>query len=144
MTTKTLSDLVDATGLAVLEHLEAEAEIPVLRALQCQGDVIAVPLDLPGFKNAAAVHPHAVWIDVPPEGLDALRGQHPHIIVADLGTCRWTTQVNDPSGLSLGILEASAPVHLLHPEHGGTGLAAGTWLLRRQREQAEEQRLVAD
>ncbi|MGW0803278.1 hypothetical protein [Nonomuraea sp. NPDC002799] len=37
-----------------------------------------------------------------------------------------------------------ATAYLAHPEHAYTGIAPGTYELRRQREQADKARLVAD
>ena len=48
---RTLAEVTGATGFAVLEYLEAEAEVPVLDGLQAQGDLIIKPLD--GRPNGA-------------------------------------------------------------------------------------------
>lgn len=37
-----------------------------------------------------------------------------------------------------------AIAYVLHPEHGAMGHAPGTYLVRRQTEQADDERLVAD
>jgi len=98
----------------------------------------------------APIAPHARWHPVPAAGLELLRGTadgHPHTLVADQGTCSWTPDVRDGQRLALGVLRAAAPAYLIHPEHGGTGVAPGTYLIRRQRERshvAEQDRLVAD
>ncbi len=68
--------------------------------------------------------PDADWHPVPPEGHVLLDGVHPHVLVADPGTCP----------LDGGSFTATAPVYLMHPEHGATGLAPGTYATRRQRE----------
>jgi hypothetical protein len=146
----TLASLSDRTGLAVLDHLERSARIPVVDGLHAQGDLIVVPLPL--IASSVRARPRARWTDVPPEGIELLRGAaggNPHTLVADPGTCRWTADVADAEGLALGIFEASAVVYLLHPEHGGTGCAPGAYVVRRQREQwsrgsALGARLVAD
>ena len=108
-----------------------------------EGDVIALPLDRT-VHVAAVVSDRARWIEVPPQGVTLVQGAHPHVLSADPGTCRYTLDVTDSAGLAVAVIEAAAPVWLLHPEHGGTGLAAGTWAIRRQREQAQEARMVAD
>ncbi len=48
--------------------------------------------------------------------------------------------------LALGVLivAAGATAFLAHPEHGYAGIAPGMYLFRRQREQADEIRLVQD
>jgi hypothetical protein len=130
----TLADLTRRTGLDVLSHLEHETAIPVIDGLQAQGDLIIVPIA--GLPNIT-IAPNAHWRDVPGTGIDVLRagaGGNPHTLVADPGTCRWTTGVRDHTGLSLGALTATGLAYLLHPEHGGSGLAPGTYIIRRQRE----------
>lgn len=130
----TLADLTSRTGLDVLGHLEREVTIPVVAGLQAQGDLIVIPL---GLLPDVAVERYARWRTVPPAGIELLRsaaGGNPHTLVADRSACRWTTQVRDPAGLALGVLDATAAAYLIHPEHGGTGIAPGRYLVRRQRE----------
>lgn len=131
---KTLNELAAQTGVELDEHLVRDLEIPVLSGVQCQGDLIVLPASAAGRIYPAAVQP------VPAQGVELLRGQHPHVLVADPGTCR----VLRLDGQDLAVVDADAAVHLLHPEHGGMGLAPGRYVVRRQREQAEQQRLVAD
>ncbi|WP_433436026.1 hypothetical protein [Nonomuraea sp. CA-141351] len=144
--TVTLATLTQQTGLAVLDHLEQSVRIPVVDGLQAQGDLIVIPHSV----VAASVQTlsGSLWQPVPPEGVELLRGAaggNPHTLVADPGTCRWTTWVSDLDGLAIGVFEASAAVYLLHPEHGGTGCAPGTYVVRRQREhEGRRSRLVAD
>ncbi|GLZ14952.1 hypothetical protein Acsp04_51870 [Actinomadura sp. NBRC 104425] len=130
----TLADLTRRTGMDVLGHLEREAAIPVVDGLQAQGDLIVVPLAmLPQVTIRAA----AAWRWVPEAGVEVVRGVaggNPHTLVADPRTCQWTTQLTDRDGLAVGALRAAAPVYLVHPEHGGTGIAPGTYVIRRQRE----------
>ena len=130
----TLADLTRRTGLDVLDHLEREMTIPVIDGLQAQGDLIVVPLDLIDDVSVAAT---ARLRPVPAGGVELLRGAaggNPHTLVADPGTCLWTTDVIDPEGLALGVLQATAVAYLIHPEHGGTGIAPGAYTIRRQRE----------
>jgi hypothetical protein len=141
---KTLTDLIGQSGIDVLAHLARDLEIPVLAGVQAQGDVIVLPLGDRRFENEVRVQEAARWLEVPSAGVEVLRGMHPHVIVADPAACRWTTDVLDPSDLALGVLEAAAPVHLLHPEHGAAGIAPGRYLLRRQREQRQIVRAVSD
>ncbi|GII57881.1 hypothetical protein Pth03_62700 [Planotetraspora thailandica] len=144
--TVTLASLSRQTGLAVLDHLEQSVRIPVVDGLQAQGDLIVVPL--PVIATSVQLWPDARWRDVPPEGVELLRGAaggNPHTLVAEPGTCRWTTGLTDSHWLAIGIFKASAPVYLLHPEHGASGCAPGTYVVRRQREHERNRtRLVAD
>jgi hypothetical protein len=141
----TLADLTSRTGLDVLGHLEREAAIPVAGGLQAQGDLIVIPLDWLDVR----IWPQARWWrPVPATGIELLRsaaGGNPHTLVADPGTCEWTTGVDDRTRLALGALNATSVVYLLHPEHGGAGIAPGRYLVRRQREGSDRAgRLIAD
>ncbi|MFG2052805.1 hypothetical protein ACGFI9_02135 [Micromonospora sp. NPDC048930] len=132
----TLADLTGRTGLTVLDHLEQQVRIPVLDGLQAQGDLIVVPLAVLDDVHLAA---QARWRPVPPEGVELLRGAaggNPHTLVAEPGDARWTTDVTDPERLAVGVLRCTGPTYLVHPEHGGSGVAPGTYLVRRQRERS--------
>lgn len=136
---KTLADLTGTTGLPVDAHLVLDLVIPVDDRLQAQGDLVVVPLA--ELAGQVRVRPGARWQEVPPEGIELLRGGtggNAHTLVAEPGTCVWTDAVTDPTGLAIGTFEAMAPVYLMHREHGGTGIAAGAYVVRRQREQAPE------
>ena len=138
-TTMTLSDLTRRTGLTVLDHLEQQLTIPVIDGLQAQGDLIVIPLDLIQDVTIAAT---ARLRPVPAAGVELLRGAaggNPHTLVAEPGTCQWTTDVIDRQSLALGVLQATEIVYLIHPEHGGTGIAPGTYTIRRQRERVISQ-----
>ncbi|RFU40784.1 hypothetical protein DZF91_15310 [Actinomadura logoneensis] len=133
MTTMTLADLTLRYGHDVLDHLERDVAIPVLDGLQAQGDLIVVP-----FGTATETLEHQPrWTEVPAQGIEVLRGAaggNPHTLVADPGTCRWTSDLYSRTRMALGVFEATAPVYLMHPEHGGSGIAPGTYVIRRQRE----------
>lgn len=123
-----LAELVDRTSVAALDHLERDTTIPVVDGLQAQGDLIVIPYSMltdPPDQNGSR------W--VPPEGVhlvEGVGGRNPHVLVADPDTCTWHPIWRD----GVAVLENTAPVYLLHPEHGGTGIAPGRWLVRRQRE----------
>ncbi|WP_326826840.1 hypothetical protein [Streptosporangium sp. NBC_01756] len=144
--TVTLASLSQQTGLTVLDHLEQAASIPVVDGLQAQGDLIVIPRSV--VASSVRFWTAASWTDVPPEGVELLRGAaggNPHTLVADPGTCRWTTDVSDSDGLAIGIFETSAVAYLLHPEHGATGCPPGAYVVRRQREhEGRRARFVAD
>lgn len=132
--TVTLAELTEMSGLDVLEHLEREVAIPVVDGIQAQGDLIVIPAAmLLNFR----VYADRGWREVPPSGVELLRsagGGNPHTLVAERHTCEWTTWVQDPTGLAIGVLRNTRPAYLIHPEHGGSGIAPGTWVVRRQRE----------
>ncbi|MFR9778059.1 hypothetical protein ACL02O_18650 [Micromonospora sp. MS34] len=132
--TMTLNKLTDLTGLTVLDHLEQQVRIPVLAGLQAQGDLLVVPLHVLDDVHLAA---RARWRPVPPAGVELLRGAaggNPHTLVAEPGDAHWSTDVADPVSLAVGALRCTGPAYLVHPEHGGSGIAPGTYLVRRQRE----------
>ncbi|WP_327090222.1 hypothetical protein OIE66_06260 [Nonomuraea sp. NBC_01738] len=132
----TIEQASAAFGVTVDEHLDLQAEIPILSGLQFQGDVAVVPV-----TGQAARTP------IPAAGIPVVRGQaqaNTHLLVAT-GPAFFSPE---PSGRSLvlGVLtvEEGATAYLAHPEHAFSGIAPGTYELRRQREQADQVRLVAD
>src|SRR5262245_1378119 len=132
--TITLAELTQISGLEVLEHLEREIAIPVVDGVQAQGDLIVIPAAILGEIR---VPEHQHWREVPPSGVELLRsagGGNPHTLVGERRTCEWTAWVHDPEGLAIGVLRNTRPAYLIHPEHGGSGIAPGTWVVRRQRE----------
>ena len=139
--TLTLADAETTFGIRVDEHHDRDADIPVLTGLQAQGDVIVVPSP----RSASAV------TAVPQQGVPVVRGEnggHTHLLLAS-GTVTWdpsATAGTDPSDLDLGTLTVAdgATAYLAHPEHAYSGIGAGTYVLRRQREQADVARFVAD
>ncbi|REE77467.1 hypothetical protein C8E05_6983 [Rhodococcus wratislaviensis] len=146
----TLSTLTALTGLDVFDYLDQEVSIPVVDGLQAQGDLIVIP-----YALVAGIVTSTAWTrteNVPLSGVELLRsaaGGNPHSLVADEGVCTWSTPVNDPRRLALGILDTRVTAYLIHPEHGATGIAPGRYVIGRQREQgigrfAEGARLVAD
>ncbi|MGW0039923.1 hypothetical protein [Gordonia sp. NPDC003376] len=130
----TLDRLTTLSGLSVLDHLDRSVSIPILDGPQAQGDLIVLPRDL-----TPDVHCHTQYFTrpVPPTGLELLRsagGGNPHTLVAEGPGCGWGRFVIDPTGLALGIVETTTVAYLIHPEHGATGIAPGSYVIRRQRE----------
>lgn len=148
--TLTLAELTARTGLDVLDHVEREVTIPIVAGLQAQGDLIVIPIAM--VADQVVLPAAAGWPPVPAAGVELLRGAgggNPHTLVADAGTCLWTTEIRDGELLALGALRTTAPAYLIHPEHGGTGIAPGTYLVRRQRERSTQRgpgatQLIAD
>jgi hypothetical protein len=132
---KTLTELMRTSGLPIDPHLMLDLAIPVEAGLQAQGDLLIVPLA--ELADRVRVRPGAAWVEVPPDGVELLRGGtggNAHTLVADPGTCVWTADVEDATGLALGVFEAMAVAYLMHREHGGAGIAPGVYTVRRQRE----------
>ena len=139
----TLADLIHPRGFGILEHLEADAEIPVVDGIQFQGDVGVIPVTELGGKVS---YSEVSLTPVGSQGVVVVEGEHTHLLVADPGAARWSAAVQDVEDLAVGVVDVrpGAAAYLLHAEHGGTGLAPGRYVIRRQREQADEDRLVAD
>lgn len=139
MTVTTLGELASRHGFEVLEHLEADLEVPVNEGLQAQGDLFIVPF--------AAYRVNRTKTEVPAAGIaviEAVGGGHEHRLFASVPGTAFFTPGTHRATQDIGVLKCTEPAYLLHPEHGATGVAAGTYVLRRQREQADEERLVAD
>ena len=130
---RTLNDFRSLVELP--DHLVVDAEIPVLSGLQVQGDLAIIP-------TRRSVKP---GIPVAAEGVAVVRGEnggHTHLLVGEGIT--WAPV--DRAGQDLGVVTVpdGGAGYLLHPEHGGNAFGPGAYLIRRQREQADEIRLVAD
>lgn len=138
--TTTLAELTEQSGLGVLDHLDTALTIPVTAGLQAQGDLLVVPWRMVAAAEARPGAP-TTPTPVPPTGIEILRsagGGNPHTLLAD-GKCTWTGRwFVDGDGLTLGVVDASSVAYLLHPEHGASGIAPGRYVIRRQREAADE------
>lgn len=145
----TLAHLTAGSGLEVLDHLALDIVVPVISGLQAQGDLIVVP-----HAMLAGAVTTTLWtrtVPVPRSGVELLRsagGGNPHSLVADDGTCTWSSPVRDTRGLALGILDCGVTAYLIHPEHGASGIAPGRYVIGRQRERGSGRlrgpQLVAD
>jgi len=136
----TLAQVIDRHGVDVLEHLDRQLSVPVIAGLQAQGDVIVVP-------QAIARRGGTARTPVPSGGVAVVRGENggnTHLLLAEGYV--FFDQDRATGGLDLGLLTVAdgATAYLAHPEHGYTGIAPGTYVVRRQREQADEIRLVQD
>lgn len=135
--TATLDTIMTPHSVEIPAHLEAQAEVPLISGKpQRQGDVMVVPMRK---GNVAGLKP------VPAEGIPVVRGEggHTHLLVAE-GPVSWAPAT--PAGANQGtlVVEEGGSAYLIHPEHGATGIGPGHSVIRRQREQADEIRLVAD
>lgn len=141
MASITLGDLAAEHDFDLLDHLQADIEVPVHAGMQAQGDLFIIPVPSHRVNKA-----HAARSPVPAEGIaviEALGSGHEHRLFASAsGTAFFVPETG--TGQDIGLLVCMNPAYLLHPEHGATGVAPGSYVLRRQREQADEERLVAD
>lgn len=134
MTTTTHHTILAEHGVDIPAHLTAQAEVPILTGLQRQGDLLVVPAR-PGKPQGEPI---------PADGVAVVRGEaggNTHLLV---GSGIW--HPTPTAGLILGTLTVprGAQAYLLHPEHGATGVGGGCYTVRRQREMADEIRMVAD
>lgn len=134
----TYGDILAAHDVEIPAHLEAQTAIPVLTGLQVQGDVAIIPTR----KSARKGTP------VPAGGVAVVRGEsggNTHLLVTE-GPTSWASVVGNPTLLDLGVVTVpeGATAFLLHTEHGANAMGPGNYTLRRQREQADELRVVAD
>jgi len=131
----------------VLDALAADADIPVITGLPvAQGDLLILPAD---GKVPDAIVP------LPAAGAELVRGQGGHIHLL-LGRVLWAPGA--PGAQTVGTITVppgeagylahgdGTPVSALSAdaEHALDAFGPGTWIVRRQREQADEERLVAD
>lgn len=131
----TLTDIETRYGVAHHEHLDRQAEIPTVQTLGFQGDVAIIRRD-----DLKATTP------IPTDGYPVVRGEvgaNTHLLVGDGCYDAATPSVTD---LRLGVITApeGGTTLLSHPEHGGLLIAPGSYEIRRQREMAEEMRMVHD
>lgn len=142
MQTLTTAEAIGRYGVEVDEHLSRDAGIPVSSGLTRQGDVMVVPARMAGCLAAAET-------PVPAAGFPVVRGEaggNTHLLLSS-GDVRFDVAERvEETDLALGTLTVAdgATAYLAHPEHGFAGVAPGTYEVRRQREQADEIRLVAD
>lgn len=135
----TLEDVLTRHDQSVLDHLDRQVRVPVVDFGR-QGDVIVVP---------SRIHPTApANTVVPKQGVPVVRGENggnTHLLVAE-GDVRFDGRAASTENLTLGVLTvgADATAYLVHPEHGAIGFGPGDYTISRQREQADELRLVQD
>lgn len=119
--------------------LVADLDVPVCTGLSRQGDVFVVP------SKAGADAGQRVGRD----GVPVVRGEaggNTHLLVAVDGAVAWRPIVQSRLGQDLGVVTVGAGgvAGLVHPEHGLNLIGAGSYTIRRQRQQADEIALVAD
>jgi hypothetical protein len=134
----TVAEAIGKHDVDVLDHLDREVTIPVLSGLQFQGDVAVVRVE----DGPDATTP------VPVKGVAVVKGEaggNTHSLHAD-GPVFFDGREATAQNLLLGVLTVptGSTAYLAHPEHGYSGVAPGRYEIRRQREQAEELRIVTD
>jgi hypothetical protein len=115
-----------------------DVDVPVLTGAQRQGDVFVLPTRA-GMDTGKPVGP---------AGVPVVRGEsggNTHLLVAVDGAVTWRP-VESRNGQDLGVVAVpeGGVAGLAHPEHGLQLIGPGSYTVRRQREQADEIRLIAD
>ena len=146
--TMTYGEALAMSGISIPEHLEAEAEVPVLTGPQAQGDLMIVPLGqayeagerLPAWPQGAIV---------PLDGVQVVHGEatgNTHWLHAGFNSPGVTWHRAD-DGLVVGVVTVppGQSAMLVHTdEHGANGIGPGRYEIRQKREQADEVRYVED
>jgi hypothetical protein len=111
---------------------------PVLSGLQRQGDLLLIP------SEAVVAH-----TDVLADGTAIVRGQsggNTHTLIADgpPGCVRCDLDPGSGTDIAALVVEPDAAAYMMHPEHAALGIGPGRYVIRRQRELADDLRSVQD
>jgi hypothetical protein len=133
-----LDELITTHGIEIDEHLDRQASIPVLSGLQRQGDLLVVPC-----PAATATRP------VPTAGLPVIRGEdggNTHALVAsgDVRCDLKSAVASKDLGVATLVVGEGAVAYLAHPQHGYSGIAPGSYEIRRQREMGRSPMLMVE
>lgn len=135
-------------SVSIPEHLEAEAQVPVLSGPQAQGDLMIVPLHMAyDDPTAAPEWPQGQLIGT--EGVQVVHGEatgNTHWLHAGFASPGVAWHRAD-DGLVVGVVtvpEGQTAMLIHTDEHGANGIAAGRYEIRRKREQLDEIAYVAD
>lgn len=131
---RSVQEFESLTGARVLDYLDRQADVPVITKIGCQGDVIVYQAE---GRQATTM--------VPSVGVAVVRGEsggNTHSLHGD-GPVFWDAHPRDLTLGTLTVPDGSTAI-LAHPEHGFLAIAPGTFIIGRQREQADVIRLVAD
>lgn len=137
-TPRTLGQITQLADTDVLAHLDLQVDVPLLTNVQPQGDVIVIPSPRPTGMEAGTPLPQA--------GVPVVRGENggnTHLLIGN-GPVMFDAGRTGAQTLGTLTVAAGSSAYLIHPEHGAAGVGPGTYVIRRQREQADSVRLVAD
>ena len=137
----TYQTAIDRVGVALPDHLVADATVPVLTAPQAQGDIGIIPAHLLGITD------RGVSFEPVGAGVQVVTGEatgNTHWLHADdpgVGWCRLDRDLV----IGLVTVPEGAAAYLIHTdEHGANGVGPGRYEVTGKREQADEIRRVAD
>ena len=136
MSTMTIANAESDYALDLLDHLDRDAQVPTITQIAPQGDVL--------IRRVEDIPPATT--PIPATGAVVVRGENGGNTHGLYGTGFYDARTPSPTDLVVGILTVpdDATCLLSHPEHGPFLVAPGTYEARRQREQADELRLVQD
>lgn len=144
MATSTFAELKSSLKVQTefLGDFSADFEIPVLSGPQCQGDVSICPV---------SEYPTKVSYDkavaVTTKGYEVIRGgamNNAHTLRTLDKRVTFAPAARQDLVLGKLTIPEGAEAYLEHPEHGFNGIAPGEYVIGRQREQAEQLRMVQD
>lgn len=137
----TLTVLGSRTGMQFDPHLDVEDPVPVLTENQAQGDIYIFCID----PKVAAKRNFSPFVNGQVSIIEGQGIRNPHTLIDLDGKCEWSS---DNTGYQFDVGTLRIPegeqAFLIHPEHGGSGIGAGTYIIRRQREFGEVIRAVED
>jgi hypothetical protein len=144
----TYGEALAMANVAIPEHLEAEAQVPVLTGPQCQGDLMVVPV-AQAYEAGGQAPEWPQGQLVPMDGVQVVHGEatgNTHWLHAGFGSPGVAWHRAD-DGLVVGVLTVPGgqSAMLIHTdEHGANGIGPGSYEIRRKREQADEIAYVED
>src|ERR1039458_841736 len=121
----TVEQAEQLTGVTVEEQWDRSLEVPVVTGIVRQGDVLVAPHRAGKDKGNP----------IPTSGVAVVRGEarrNTHTLVPS-GAC-WWRPVTDSLILGELTVPDGSVAYLSHPEHAFTGIGAGSYTVRRQRE----------
>lgn len=141
MSTQTI-DMTDVLGLAELDFdLDPT---PVTDVPQAQGDLMVIPWPVSTAPAARAAAVAAATTVVAPEAVVRGQGGNTHTLVDPDGCgVMWAPTQGQTVGTI--VVPAGGRACLDHAEHGRLAIGPGVFVIRRQREQTDEEtRMVTD
>lgn len=136
----TYADALSKVGVTVPDHLQADAEVPILTGPQAQGDLMVIPIR----ETTTAL------ADVPEEGIQLVVGEatgNTHWLHRgfDSPGVRWARIEDDSQRIAVLEVPAGQSALLIHTdEHGSNGVGPGLYAVHAKREQADVIRRVTD
>ena len=132
------------TQFAEFTEIISRVDVPVQTGLAAQGDLIFIPWD----EETAPAERAAAIANTRPLTTGRVtvvhgNGGNCHDLIASPGVA-WYKYPGDRQTVGVINVDSSSTALLDHPEHGAVILGTGAWIVRRQREQADQINMVAD